>query len=37
VIRKFDEFCYAQSFMNVADEEGPLLDEAVPRTNPARL
>jgi len=23
VIRKFDEFCYAQSFMNVADEEGP--------------
>jgi len=37
-ISKVDEFCYGQSFMmNVGDEKGQILDEAIRRTTPERL
>lgn len=37
-IRVIDEFCYDQSFMiNVGDEKGAILDEAVTRAKPARV
>ena len=38
VIRVVDEFCYEQSIMmNVGDEKGAILDEAVRRARPRRL
>jgi len=38
VIRVIDEFCYEQSIMmNVGDEKGAILDEAVRRARPRRL
>src|SRR5215813_7450996 len=38
VIRVVDEFCYERSvMMNVGDEKGEILDEAVRRTRPRRL
>ena len=37
-IRVIDEYCYTQSFMiNVGDEKGRILDEAVSRAKPARI
>lgn len=38
VIRAIDEYCYERSFMiNVGDEKGAILDEAVRRTRPSQL
>ena len=38
VIRAIDEFCYGQSIMmNVGDEKGELLDDAIRRVQPRRL
>lgn len=38
VIRIIDEYCYEQSFLiNVGDEKGTILDEAVRRANPKRI
>ena len=38
VIRAIDDYCYVRSFMiNVGDEKGAILDEAVRRTRPSQL
>lgn len=38
VIRAIDEYCYQRSFMiNVGDEKGAILDEAVRRARPSQL
>ncbi len=38
VIRAIDEYCYERSFMiNVGDEKGAILDEAVRRARPSQL
>jgi catechol O-methyltransferase len=38
VIRVIDEFCYKRSFMiNVGDEKGHILDDAVAKAKPARI